>query len=344
RLEMIGGSAHPSPLLRVTVEDTGIGMSGPQLEQLFQPFNQADPSTTRRFGGSGLGLAISKRLVELLGGTLIASSVPGRGTCMVATFSVDVPDIQIASVAPPVQSVVPAGARSLEGKRLLLAEDGPDNQRLINFYLTRTGASIELAESGRIAIEKVNAANERGEPFHLILMDMQMPELDGYAATRALREQGCLLPVIALTAHAMAGDRAKCLAAGCNDYLAKPVEQRDLVEAISRMLETPAPFVQRSELAGDPGMTAVLELYVADLPNHVARLQAYLHTANRTLLRRLLHQIKGAGSGYGFPTISAAAAEAEAIVLSGELQSPRAKVDELISLLRSVEGYDRTLE
>jgi CheY-like chemotaxis protein len=128
----------------------------------------------------------------------------------------------------------------LNSIRVLLAEDGVDNQRLIRFLLERAGAAVTLAENGQLAIEHVYQAQESGEPFDCILMDMQMPVLDGYDTTRYLRATGCATPIIALTAHAMTGDKQRCLRAGCNNYLSKPVAEDDLLQMISRHVSDPS--------------------------------------------------------------------------------------------------------
>jgi CheY-like chemotaxis protein len=203
---------------------------------LFQPFSQAEASTARRYGGSGLGLAISQRFAELMGGQIEVVSEPGRGS----TFALIVP-AELAAAAPPEESAgrdLTATAASpssikLDG-RVLLAEDCPDSQRLICFILRKAGADVTLAENGQSAVELALAAEAQGRPYGLILMDMQMPVLDGYAATRLLRCHGYDGPIVALTAHAMSGDRQQCLAAGCTDYLAKPLDRHRLLSLASR--------------------------------------------------------------------------------------------------------------
>ncbi len=215
--------------LRFDVTDTGIGMTPEQVGRLFQAFSQADCSTARKFGGTGLGLTISQRLAHLLGGEITVVSTPGRGSCF--TFRLEAETVVDAlDRADPNESTRPAATLSLAGTRLLLAEDGPDNQRLIGFHLRRAGATVDIAPNGRIAAE---LAAQPGR-YHLILMDMQMPEMDGYAATSLLRARGCTTPIIALTAHAMAEDRAKCLAVGCDDYQSKPIDRERLLHTCAR--------------------------------------------------------------------------------------------------------------
>ena len=229
-------------MLQFDVIDTGIGMTPDQAEQLFQSFVQADASTTRRYGGTGLGLTISLRLAEILGGTIrVIDTQPGRGTCFRLTIDAGCSG-DVAMVADPLAATfVPPSAdararkgepKSLLGLRVLLAEDGPDNQRLITHLLRKAGAEVEVVENGQKAIEQVLRRSRQERPFHAVLMDMQMPVLDGYEATRSLRSQGYGGRIIALTAHAMAGDRQRCLDAGCDDYAVKPVDRLRLVEAI----------------------------------------------------------------------------------------------------------------
>jgi PAS domain S-box-containing protein len=241
------GEWNGAPTLHFDVIDTGIGMNEEQLERVFRPFTQADNSTTREYGGTGLGLTISKRLAVLLGGDLEVQTEPGRGS----TFSVWQPlgslhGVEMISdvhgkLAQMIESEVPASPAAATGlcAKILLAEDGLDNQRLIKLILTRAGAEVILAENGQAAIELVEATNDAGEPFDVILMDMQMPVVDGYEATRTLRERGFDGPIIALTAHAMAEDRAKCIEAGCDDYATKPIDRAKLVETVRSWVQTP---------------------------------------------------------------------------------------------------------
>jgi signal transduction histidine kinase/response regulator RpfG family c-di-GMP phosphodiesterase len=236
---------RPQMLFRIT--DSGIGMTPEQCAKLFQPFTQADGSTTRKFGGTGLGLAISRPLARMLGGDVSLASVPGLGS----VFSVVVDPGPLESVrlledASEALAVEPEFAvANLSSVRLtariLLAEDSPDNQVLISNFLRKLGASVEIAADGRQAVEKALTAELAETAFDLVLMDMQMPELDGYGATRQLRKHGFARPIIALTANAMGGDQQRCLEAGCSDYASKPIDRRRLVSQILEQLSRSRP-------------------------------------------------------------------------------------------------------
>lgn len=230
--------------LRFDVIDSGTGMTPVQIEKLFQPFTQADTSTTRRFGGTGLGLTISKRLASMLGGDVaIIESAPGAGTTFRLTIRAVEPTFTTERAAPSVAPSInaPRSESTAEqtlpqGCRILLAEDGPDNQRLLSFILKKAGAEIAVVENGQLAVEAALTAAVLGRPFAIILMDMQMPVMDGYAATTYLRVRNYNWPILALTAHAMSGDREKCLSAGCNDYATKPINRARLMQQINALI------------------------------------------------------------------------------------------------------------
>ena len=252
-VRMLDPLEAPEPRIAFEVVDTGIGMTEEQLAVAFQPFCQADNSMTRRYGGSGLGLAISWRFARLLGGEITVESAPDRGS----RFQLAIPTGPLAGVriiedcrealeSTPVESESPGGSSEtrLSG-RVLLAEDGLDNQRLIAHVLRRAGAEVVVVENGELAVEAYLASRQSGRPFDVILMDMQMPVLDGYAATTRLRALGCRLPIVALTAHAMEGERQKCIEAGCDDYATKPIQRQQLIALIARRLGSqPAPAAQ----------------------------------------------------------------------------------------------------
>ena len=225
------------PCVQFEVIDSGIGMTADQIRRLFQVFSQADASTTRKFGGSGLGLVISQRLSEMLGGQIAVQSTPGQGT----TFRISVstgPLDNVRLLERPLEALAqqpthaPAAATPRLNCRILLAEDGPDNQRLISFVLAKAGARVTVVDNGQEAFDTALTAAIAGTPFQVVLMDMQMPVLDGYTATQRLRAEGYQRPIIALTAHAMSDDREKCLAAGCDDYATKPIDRARLLELV----------------------------------------------------------------------------------------------------------------
>ncbi len=226
------------------VTDTGIGISEAQGRKLFAPFAQADESTSRRFGGTGLGLALSRRLAEMMGGEITFDSEPGKGSRFTLRLpaaiaeGVDPADVSDAPTDDEADGPDNAAPLTLLSGRVLLAEDGPDNQRLIAFLIKKLGLEIEVVENGRLAVDRALGEAGRGRAFDVVLMDMQMPELDGYAATRELRDAGYTGPIVALTAHAMSGDRQRCLDAGCDDYATKPVHKTTLHHLLRRLVAT----------------------------------------------------------------------------------------------------------
>jgi PAS domain S-box-containing protein len=251
--QLVQDIAKP-PRLRFDVIDTGIGMTEEQISKLFRPFAQADSSITRNFGGTGLGLSISKRLAEMLGGGISVTSTSGEGSTFSVTVETgpldDVPILEhiVSDAGRGAQTPEAASVTIRLNCRILLAEDGPDNQRLIAFVLKKAGAHVTLAENGQIACEKALSAHGEGEPFDVILMDMQMPVMDGYSATRRLRGADYTGPIIALTANAMAGDEEKCREAGCDGYATKPIERTKLFSTIAQFLEQPATANEGSAL------------------------------------------------------------------------------------------------
>jgi len=229
--------------MRFRIVDTGIGMTPQQRDTIarFDAFSQADGSTARQFGGTGLGLRIANSFATMLEGGIHVESTLGKGSIFTLTVSTgDIHGVEFINIEkiPQQWEVQPNQTESdsapelhktlpLSGLRILLAEDGPDNQRLISFHLKKSGASVTIADNGRIAVEQIEKATA---PFDVVFMDMQMPELDGYAATRLLRKNGYTRPIIALTAHAMESDRQKCIDAGCDDYTTKPINRQSLIE------------------------------------------------------------------------------------------------------------------
>jgi two-component system CheB/CheR fusion protein len=237
--------------LRFDVADTGVGMSQEQQDRLFQPFTQADTSVTRRFGGSGLGLAICRRLTEMLGGEISFHSRLHQGSTF--TFSIDTGPLEGVPLATPNKALELSAEDDQETLPLsclaLVVDDRRDIRYLAQHFLEQAGARVKTAQNGREAIDAIQAAQAQGEPFDVVVLDMQMPEMDGYEAASRLRAQGIQTPIIALTAAAMQGDRERCIQAGCDDYTSKPIHGARLVELVARYTQhvTPAELTRRRE-------------------------------------------------------------------------------------------------
>lgn len=221
------------PGVAIEVIDTGIGIREDAIATLFQPFTQADSRVSTKYGGTGLGLAISRQIAELLGGELLATSEFGHGSNFKLTVptgdvrNVKMPQRPAETSSQPSPKREPSAGKSLLGVRVLLAEDGFDNQRLIATVLRRAGADVRIAENGRIAMAMAEA-----EPFDVLLMDMNMPEMDGDEATRLLRSRNYQRPILAITAATMTEDIARSLAAGCDDHLPKPIDLAELIATV----------------------------------------------------------------------------------------------------------------
>ncbi|MEM7200667.1 MAG: response regulator [Planctomycetota bacterium] len=225
--------------LSFAVIDSGVGIAEDQVNRVFVPFAQADAKATRRFGGTGLGLSISRSLARLMGGDLVLQgSKLGVGSCFRLTLPAGQAAAKVAArdggaaddTPPP-----PPRRPDLDGYQVLLAEDGPDIQRLLSFLLSSVNAQVTIAGNGRIAVELVRQSYDDGRPFDVVLMDMQMPEMDGLEALTVLRAEGYDVPVIALTASAMESDRQRCLAAGFDDYETKPVNHTRVLATVQRL-------------------------------------------------------------------------------------------------------------
>ena len=229
---------HNERVLTFSVRDTGIGISDEQQERLFRAFSQGDSSVTRTYGGSGLGLAISKRLTAMLGGDISMQSELGVGS----TFTVTIPIGPIDDTLL-IKPNLFGHSNSVEAEhlkpvkldcRILVVDDRRDVRHISQHFLEKAGARVSTAEDGQQGIDAAIAARESGSPFDLIVMDMQMPNVDGLNAVAKLRSAGVEVPIIALTADAMKGDRDKCLNGGCDDYLAKPIGQSALISMVAR--------------------------------------------------------------------------------------------------------------
>jgi len=340
--------------LEIRVSDTGIGMDETQVQRLFQPFFQGDSSTTRRFGGTGLGLAICGPLVRAMGGVIEVKTKPHEGSEFTVRLPVEIGE-GTQDAADLVVSAAPPEAQSGRGS-VLLAEDGPDNQRLISTILRQRGFEVEVVDNGLHAVERALSAAKSGAAFDVILMDMQMPRLDGYQATARLRASGYQRPILALTAHAMEGERKRCLDAGCDEHLAKPIQREVLLRAVASHVQraqrpandqrTAQPRAAQeadasghlsSNLANDAELRDLIAGFVAGLPAQVAALRSAADKDDREQLSRLVHQLKGAAGGYGFPSISDAARALEGALRADPAGPLPAAWHELLRLCESTQ-------
>jgi signal transduction histidine kinase/CheY-like chemotaxis protein len=305
-----------NPLLEIKITDTGIGIPADQQATLFKPFVQADASITRQYGGSGLGLAISRHFARALGGDVALTSEVGRGSTFTVTVGTD--SLIDAAIQEKPQDAMEAqdnftGPQVRIKGSVLVAEDGIDNQALIAAKLAETGLNLEIAPNGQIACEKALAAAARGTPFDLILMDVQMPVMDGYTAMLHLRGKGYRGPIIALTANAMDRDRSKCLNAGCNEFVTKPIQMEKLFKAIGRYLKVvpvvPKPAMSADEVAASASRASQAHKFQQDLPAELVQIEQAIERQDRQRVKELAQLILGKAVTAGLKDLAPQAAK-----------------------------------
>lgn len=358
----------------VEVSDTGIGMDPQKVETMFDPFTQADASITRRFGGTGLGLAISRRLARALGGDLTATSQPGVGTTMIFTFQTGplqgVRLLEAADLEAATQSAAaPRRKRwSIPSARVLVVDDGAENRELLSLVLAEQGLWVEEAENGQVALDKVAAGT-----YDLVLMDMQMPVLDGYAATRELRRRGVAVPVVALTANAMKGYEEEVLRAGCTAYLTKPVDIDLLLQNVAQLLggeellldeaaaqasvfsdlrSSPVPLdIQldldqgpvRSRFANHPRLAPIVRKFAARLDEQLAHAVQALRAQDWAEVERLAHWLAGAAGTVGYDAFTEPARELEAAAKAGDAQAAEGWLQRVVGMAGRLEAPDAAI-
>ncbi len=332
--------------LHFKVVDTGIGLSISQIEKIFNPFSQADISTSRRFGGTGLGLSLSKQLVERLGGSLTVESQEGRGS--IFQFSMDVGDLSGRDFVTSMEEVLVDTSPKLSSPSLqkmsgsiLLAEDNTDNQVLISMYLESMGADVTIVSNGQAAVEAA-----RNKIYDLILMDMQMPIMDGLEAVSLLRSQDYDYPIAALTANAMKEDKERCLQMGCNDFITKPVNRGDLCEVVGKyLLKSEISDATESAkivplisimLESEPDFMSILGGFVKNLGVSINELRQADQDKRWDDLKFIVHQIKGLGGGYGYPMMTDLAAKIEFQIVSKNYHEVSVLLDELYMLYERI--------
>jgi len=362
-------------LLHFRVRDSGIGIPKAKQEMIFEAFTQVDSSTTRNYGGTGLGLAITSRLVQLMGGRIWVESEPGQGSTFHFTSRFDlagsVPRI-IGSGDPqtipdlPVRTGAPGAPQAAQGMKILLAEDNAVNRKLATALLQKRGHHIAATENGQQALDALEREN-----FDLVLMDVQMPVLDGLDTIRAIRAKeqssGSHLPIIALTAHAMKGDRERCLASGADDYVTKPIRTPDLLAAIDRATSNntspangapPVP-ASHSDIRPVLDVAAALErveddrellenlmgIFAGECSQNITELRKSLEARDLVLLERLAHTMKGAAASLAAGPVAEAAFALEKQARTGEVGDAELLLESLIGemnrLLPEIELFCR---
>jgi len=329
------------PTLAIDVVDSGIGMKPQMLPRIFEPFAQGDMSITRRFGGTGLGLSISKQIAGALGGGIAVVSEFGRGSTFTLTvdagslLGVAIEDAASARQIRAAGSVVAQSTVRLDGVRILLAEDGASNRRLISLMLGRAGAILESAEDGRAAVEMAMRSD-----YALILMDMQMPVMDGYTTASVLRERGLTIPIIALTAHAMSGDEEKCRAAGCSGFLAKPIDMDVLLRTVAEaagILPTSShgemlPRLGSTLPTEDPEFRQIVDEFIERLRSQVGAIADAWSRGDLDELASLAHWVRGSGGTAGFGALTEPARRLEQAAREKRLDEIATAISELQDL------------
>jgi PAS domain S-box-containing protein len=370
--------------VRFSVGDTGIGIPADRLDRLFKSFSQVDASISRRYGGSGLGLAISKQLTEKMGGSIGVESREGVGSefWFTATLEKQAPGDRsemIAAAEPRATSLAPAradpdsptraAARRIGGEgstgqgtrrriRILVAEDNVVNQKVALRILQRMGYHADAVANGKEAVRALETV-----PYDLVLMDVQMPEMDGFEATRAIRGSRSAvlhrdIPIVAMTAHALKGDREKCLHAGMNDYISKPIEGPALRCILERCLEgeagrktvvlqagfhssAPVDMERLSDLTGGDGRfeRELIESFLVETERHVADLITALRERNEEDLKRMAHTIRGSSAHAGAGGLEEIASRLERVGIPGDPEKARKLACELENEFQKVRAY-----
>jgi predicted ATPase/signal transduction histidine kinase/DNA-binding response OmpR family regulator/serine/threonine protein kinase/HPt (histidine-containing phosphotransfer) domain-containing protein len=361
--------------LSISVTDSGIGLSPEQQAGLFQSFTQVDPSMTRRFGGSGLGLAISKRLVEMMRGRIDVSSTPGVGSTFSVTLLLELPD---QANRLPLRTMQEQGVdeeRRLAGVRVLLVEDNEMNQQVMTELLSEVGVVVEVAANGLIGVEKILAAKalpKQGR-YDAVLMDMQMPVMGGLEASLEIRRHlsAAQLPIIAVTAHAMSNERRRCIEAGMNDYLTKPVDFALLLATIARWVRPGATPVAASDPASpeeppspSPGLRVLdtegalarmggkleffrkmLKMFRDELGEAIEKVRVAVADGDRASAMRLAHTLKGLAGTFGADLLRDGATRLESAIKLGHDDGVSGLLAELSDALAAVNGaIDRALQ
>ncbi|MEL7485059.1 MAG: response regulator, partial [Planctomycetota bacterium] len=323
--------ASATPRMQVAVRDTGIGIAPEQIKKLFRPFQQADHTIAEEFGGTGLGLSISRSLANRLGGDITVASAEGVGSCF--TLEIEAPP----PLAGESVSVEPASAadtrdddgRALQGCRVLVVDDVPANREIARVVLARAGAEVATAEDGKQALRHAEAAR-----FDLVLMDIQMPRMNGMEVTRRLRASGFQAPILALTAFSSRADRNECLEAGMDDFLPKPFEPSMLLESSARWIRVKG--ARGSSGSGserfDADMLDVAIDWLRSVPARLASASEALSRGDAAEAAHIAHAIMGSGGTLGFPEITEPAPRLEQACMMGHCEAATEEIERLRAL------------
>jgi len=295
-------------MMNFDIRDTGIGMSSDHIQKLFRAFTQADSSISREYGGTGLGLHLSKKLAEKLGGDIAVSSEEGRGSCFSVTVSTGLLDDVEWLDKNPVKRVpetpdIVTLTKRISGN-ILVAEDNRSNQKLISLYISSLGATPTIVGNGALAVKEALNGD-----YDLLLMDMQMPVMDGLEATTQLRQNGYNVPIIALTANTMDEDIKKCRQAGSDDFISKPIDRKRFIDVLGHYLKENAvnesidPLMSEL-LEQDPSFITLVQAFITELPSIINDLYHYYQSRDWSELALKVHDLKSIGGGYGFPQLS----------------------------------------
>lgn len=325
--------------LRLEVEDRGIGISNLHVAKLFQPFTQADASTTRKYGGTGLGLSICKKILDLMGGDIQVQSVENQGS----TFSARIP-VERKFLASTVGGLALPQGKSLElpllpgeapaalSGRILLADDSEEFRAIVTYFLRRAGVEVVPARDGHEALELAKQAD-----FSLALIDMQMPNLDGLTTTRLLRQAGFTRPIFAITANVLLEDELQARSTGCNEYFRKPLDYDLLMTTIRAALDNPSATngnngPEPSQQGLRKNLQELTRDYVASLPGQLSLLNRLLDQGEREEVGKIAHRLRGTSGQYGFAQLSQKAGELEDAVLQ---QRPLQELAQLLSAMET---------
>ncbi len=356
----------PSPHLIIDIADTGIGMNPESLENIFDPFVQADASVTRRFGGTGLGLAISRKFARALDGDITVTSKPGKGS----TFSIQLPveDSENVNYLEPEQIALSSMALDMEeterwafsASKVLVVDDGDENRELVKVLLEDAGVSIDEAENGLVALEKALSGK-----YDVILMDVMMPVMDGYTAATHMREKGLKQPIVAMTANAMKGFERECLDKGYSDYITKPLDITSFMNMMAGYLQgtkrepsgstpamsvIPATAAERtslshppvvSSLANHPKLKSAVLKFVDKLDGEFAKMEAAAQQGDLVELRALAHWLKGAAGTVGYHDFTEPVSQLESEAKAGEIGAARNSLIKIRSMVQAVVRPDR---